>query len=183
MSIQNVKVLVLDASWQPMQIIDWQRAFVLLAENKVEVIKNYIDKFVHSARETFNIPSVIRFIKKITKKQRKVKFSRDNVYLRDKATCQYCGKKNISREEFTIDHIKPRSQGGISSFENCCVCCEKCNRFKANMTPEQAGMRLLNKPIKPRNTFQAFTWIKSFPLDWRDFLKSVEYWDDELETK
>ena len=177
----EAKVLVLDSGYQPLGIISLERCFVLLAQEKVEVLREYSDKIVRSVRQSFKVPSVIRFLKHVFKKIKKIKFSRDNVYCRDKGTCQYCGLK-VSRDEFTLDHIVPRSINGQTCWENVSVCCVPCNRKKRDRTPEQAGMKLKTKPIKPKNIFHSFGWNKAFPESWKDFLASTDYWFGELEN-
>ncbi|MEK6881134.1 MAG: hypothetical protein AABY22_16055 [Nanoarchaeota archaeon] len=78
--MEDIKVLVLDQAYQVLGTVEWQRAMTLFFENKVRIVSEYTDKWVHSATQAFKVPSVIAFIKKITKKMRKIKFSRDNVY-------------------------------------------------------------------------------------------------------
>lgn len=171
----EAQTLVLDSSYQALGVISWERAMTLWFQDKVEIVEEYADLFVRSAKQTFKVPSVVRFVKGIIKKIRKVKFSRENVYTRDKGKCQYCTIP-VSREEFTLDHVLPRAQGGMTSWENVVVCCVDCNRQKADKTPEQARMRLKAEPIRPKNLFQVFSWAKHMPLEWRDFL----YWNGEL---
>jgi 5-methylcytosine-specific restriction endonuclease McrA len=177
----EAKVLVLDSGYQPLGIISWQRAFVLLAQEKIEIVREYADMFVHSIRQTFKVPSVVRFIKNVYKRVKKVKFSRDNVYCRDRGICQYCTIP-VGRDEFTLDHVMPRASGGGTSWENVVVCCVDCNRSKRNRTPEQAGMKLKTKPVKPKSIFNSFGWKKAFPESWKDFLASSDYWFGELEN-
>lgn len=171
----TTQVLMLDVGFQPIGICSWERAITLWFENKVEIIEEYVDNWLHSAKLTIRMPSVIRFIKKVVKKTRKVKFSRDSVYLRDKGQCQYCGIQTKT-EEFTLDHIIPKSKNGKTTWENVCVCCIECNRFKANRTPQQAKMKLKSLPIKPKNLFQTFNWKSHFPMSWQSWL----YWNQEL---
>ena len=172
-----MQVLVLDVSFQPLGTISWQRAITLYFQNKVEILQEYTNEWIHSVNLTIKVPSIIRFIKNVIKKARKVKFSRENIFNRDRAICQYCGEK-VSRNDFTLDHVYPRSQGGTTCFENICVCCVDCNRKKANRTPEQAGMKLKVVPIRPKNIFQLFKWQDTMPQEWRSFC----YWFQELDN-
>lgn len=174
----DARVLVLDAGYTPIGTISWQKAFCLIMTEKVEIIEEYIDLWIHSAKQTFKVPSVVRFIRNVRKRMRNVKFSRENVYTRDKGKCQYCSIP-VSREEFTLDHCIPRSKHGQTCWENVVVCCVECNRKKANKTPEEAGMRLKIQPVRPKNLFQVFSWKKSFPPEWKSFL----YWNVELENE
>ena len=89
-------------------------------------------------------------------------------------TCQYCGVKPGS-EELTIDHIVPRAQGGVTSWENCALACVKCNSFKADRTPRQAGMKLATVPKKPRMQFFRTDNLKKVK-SWEAFL-GASYWD------
>jgi 5-methylcytosine-specific restriction endonuclease McrA len=112
------------------------------------------------------IPEVILLSKynKIPNQQRS--FSRRRLWQRDNFQCMYCGKKPGS-EELTVDHVLPRSQGGLTTWENCVLACVKCNTKKANRTPEQAKMKLLTVPKKPKlgNLFRA------------DFNKPIKSWE------
>ncbi|SRR3990167_1381394 len=175
--LENAKVLVLDNGYQPLGIVSWERAITLFYQEKVEILQEYSDMWIHSARQTFKVPSVIKFISKVIKKMRKVKFSRENVYLRDKGKCQYCSIP-VSRQDFTVDHVIPRSNGGKTEWSNIVICCVECNRFKKNRTPLQAGMKLKTEPVRPKTLFQTLSWMSHMPLSWRDFL----YWNGELEN-
>ncbi len=178
-------VLVLSAGYEPMARISWQRAITLLFGGKVEVVEEYEDKTIRSVTFELKMPSVVRFLKSARGKKRAVKFSRENVYLRDKGTCQYCSLK-VPRSEFTYDHVKPRNQGGQTTWDNVVVACTPCNQKKAGHTPEQAKMKLLSKPVKPSklpDTLRlTFTWHKGMPDSWKQWLASVHYWHDELDN-
>jgi len=176
----NARVLVLDTGYQPLGVISWQRAMTLWCKGVVEIVQEYSDLWVHSAREAFKVPSIIKFVKNVFKKVRKVRFSRENIYARDKSQCQYCEKK-LERHEFTLDHIVSRANGGITEWTNVVVCCMHCNRQKADKTLQQAGMKLLNKPIKPESIFQTIYWQKGSPESWKDYLTSTLYWHGELD--
>lgn len=171
----DAQTLVLDSGYQALGTISWQRAMTLWVQDKVEILEEYEDMWVRSAKQAFKVPSVVRFVKNIFKKMRKVKFSRENVYARDKGKCQYCTIP-VTRDEFTLDHVKPRAQGGITSWENVVVCCVDCNRHKANRTPDQASMKLKTEPVRPKNLFQQFSWLQHMPASWRDYF----YWHGEL---
>lgn len=112
--------------------------------------------------------------------QHKIPFSRRAIYKRDHFTCQFCGSQP-GPEELTIDHVQPRSRGGISSWENCVLACIECNKRKANRTPAEAGMKLRHVPKRP-NFMPIFGSRTSgqFPKSWRRFI-AQEYWDVELQ--
>jgi 5-methylcytosine-specific restriction endonuclease McrA len=111
--------------------------------------------------------------------ERSVVFSRRNIFKRDRYTCQYCGVQP-GPENLTIDHIVPRSRGGISSWENCVLACLECNKRKADRTPEQAGMKLRKIPKKPswRALAQVHPAVRR--ESWEQFLGRA-YWEIELE--
>src|SRR5262245_7675318 len=142
--------LVLNAGYEPVARVGWQRAVTLLFLGKVEVVEEYEDKEVHSVTFALRMPSVVRFLRAIRgAKKLGLKFSRENVYLRDHGRCQYCQRK-VPRHEATYDHVLPRSQGGHTSWENVVIACLPCNQKKGGRTPEQARMILRVAPAKPK---------------------------------
>ena len=179
-----METLVLSHSYEPIARVSWQRAITLLIEQKVEIIEEYEDWKIRSVTLEFKVPSVIRFLKKVFGKKRAVKFSRENVYARDHGRCQYCSNK-IPRAEATYDHVTPRAKGGQTRGENIVISCVPCNQKKGGRTPEQAGMRLLSAPVKPKklpDTLRlTFTYRKDMPESWRTWLRDVAYWNSELD--
>jgi 5-methylcytosine-specific restriction endonuclease McrA len=142
--------LVLNASFEPIRIISWQKALQLLFQGKVEVIEES-DFQVRSVSVTICVPAVLRLIKYVpllSNKRKVVRFTRLNVFLRDLYTCQYCRKK-FSKTQLTLDHVIPVTQGGRRHWENIVSSCRPCNQKKGGRTPEQAGIRLLKKPNCP----------------------------------
>lgn len=122
------------------------------------------------------VPEVITLARYSKVPIRSVSFSRRNLFARDKFKCQYCGRKP-DRSDLTIDHIIPRSRGGVSSWENCVLACVSCNLRKANKTPREASMKLLTDPKKPR-------WSPRFHCkvripSWEKFVSEM-YWNVEL---
>jgi 5-methylcytosine-specific restriction endonuclease McrA len=171
------QTLVLSQSFEPVKIVSWKRAITLLFLGKVEVIEEY-DRNIKTTSVLFPIPAVVRLLGAFRRHKKPVKFSRINIYGRDKFTCQYCGvKKKIG--ELTYDHIMPRSRGGKTTWLNIATCCQNCNRRKADRTPEQAGMRLLKTPVQPTATPVLVVAVsrESVPDAWRDYL----YWTAELQ--
>jgi 5-methylcytosine-specific restriction endonuclease McrA len=179
-----METLVLNQSYEPVARISWQRAVMLLWQGKVEVVEEYEDRLVRSVTVELRMPSVIRFLRHKRRGDRGVKFSRDNVYLRDHAQCQYCGQK-VSRAEATYDHVVPRAQGGRTTWDNIVIACVGCNQKKGGRTPTQAKMALRSNPQKPHKLSGAvqltFAYDKGMPLSWRKFLRDVAYWHTELE--
>jgi 5-methylcytosine-specific restriction endonuclease McrA len=173
------QTLLLNATYEPLKIVHWQRAIQLWFQGKVEIIAEH-DHEVRSVSFSMKLPSVVRLFKFVKVKRRAVvPFSRLNVYARDKHTCQYCGEA-FKTDDLTFDHVVPVTQGGTRTWENIVTCCLPCNRQKGGRTPEEAGMTLLHKPRRPSTapTLKMTIGLRSTPDDWRSFL----YWNAELET-
>ena len=170
------RTLLLSQSYEPLRIISWQRAFTLFTLGKVEVVEEY-DRDIHSCYLVFKMPAVVRLLDAFRRHHRPVRFSRVNVFARDRYRCQYCGRGG-GIKDLTFDHVLPRSLGGRTTWTNVVAACIPCNRRKANRTPERAGMRLRRPPIQPR-WVPAVTLtisLRSVPDAWRDYL----YWTGEL---
>jgi hypothetical protein len=143
------RALLLNATFQPLQVISWQKALQLFFSGKVEVVESS-DQLIHSVSLTIQMPRVIRLIKYTPPRPRKniVRFSRSNLFLRDQHTCQYCGKKP-SVNLLTMDHVTPVVKGGPKTWENIVTACRPCNLQKGGRTPSEAGMRLKQAPKQP----------------------------------
>lgn len=178
-----VQTLVLDVGYLPVQRVSWKVAIVQVIVDRVaEVVEEYPDKLIRTPGWSVAMPSVIRLLQPIPRKKA-VKFSRHNVYARDRGKCQYCGLK-VRREEFQYEHVLPRSQGGKTSWENVVVACNTCNQKKGGRTPEQARMRLLSTPVKPKKLDtppRIMTYAAGMPDSWKNWLRDVAYWNSELE--
>lgn len=142
----NLPVLVVNQNYEPLNICRVRRAVVLLYQGKAEMLENG-SGFIHSANGIFPLPSVIRLAYIIKRPWLDRKLTRLEVFNRDQYTCQYCGRET---RQLTLDHIIPRYQGGEHLWENLVSACIPCNRRKAGRTPEQAGMKLLRHPSRPR---------------------------------
>lgn len=136
------KVLVLNASYEPLNITTWRRAIVLLLKGKAEEIEHN-GKLL---RENMQLPTVIRLRSYVKMPYKEISLSRRNVLHRDDYTCQYCG---IKKHDLTIDHIVPRSRGGGDHWENVVAACLKCNVKKGGRTPREADMPLMTTPRRP----------------------------------
>jgi len=148
------RVLVLNASFEPLSLISVQRAVVLLLREKAEAIENDISRFLHAERFSLPVPLVIRLVHYVPIPRRlKVPLTRKTLLSRDEYTCQFCG---TTAGPLTVDHVMPRSRGGATSWENCAAACLRCNHRKGNKTPEEAGMVLRKKPARPDFTHMAF---------------------------
>ena len=137
-------VLVLNASYEPINICAARRALVLVLKG-VASAEEESSNAVHSARAAVRLPSVIRLLeyRRIPRQTRAL--SRKNILMRDRYTCQYC-HRTLPASELTLDHVVPRSRGGETSWENLVACCHHCNNRKGNRTPDEAAMRLARSP-------------------------------------
>ena len=161
-------VLLLDASYRPIEQISWQKAMTLFFQDKIEVIREYEDVWISSPSKKFKLPSVIRLVSYIFKLPWSVKLTRSNIFIRDNGRCQYCDKK-LSKSRFTIDHVMPRSKGGDSSWENLVCSCSRCNTKKGDKTLKELGIKLKKTPCRPKNNI--FMALKEeSPECWLDFL-------------
>jgi 5-methylcytosine-specific restriction endonuclease McrA len=148
----NRPVLVLNQSYEPLNICRVRRAIVLIYNGKAEMLENG-GSFIHSTSDIFPIPSVIKLERMIKRPRPERKLTRLGVFHRDNYTCQYCGQES---RELTLDHVIPRYRGGEHTWENVASACIPCNRHKAGGTPEQARMRLICQPSRPRNNIPFF---------------------------
>lgn len=171
-----MQTLVLSQAYEPVKIVSWQRAITLLFLGKVEVVEEY-DRDIKHVSYVIKMPAVVRLLQAFRRVKKPVKFSRVNIYGRDKFSCQYCGVK-LTLTEGTYDHVVPRAQGGRTEWTNIVTACEECNTRKACRTPEQADMKLRSKPVRPEWVPTMTISIGSNPPEaWRDYL----YWTGDLE--
>jgi 5-methylcytosine-specific restriction endonuclease McrA len=197
-TVLNTKVLVLNRSFLPIQVTSVRRAFALLYQGVAEAVNASYQTFdfaswselsvsVHDdtiglVNRVIRVPRVILLVAYDRLPRRQVRFSRFNIYARDKNTCQYCGQR-FTRPELNLDHVVPRSQGGTSRWENVVCSCHTCNRRKGGRTPAEAGMRLLCRPRRPEWTpFMMQTFSLRHYEEWAPFLSTVDasYWNTEL---
>lgn len=162
-------VLLLNASYEPLRVISWQRAVTLFFLGKVEVVEEY-DHDIRSISLIVRAPAVVRLLKFARIGRKSPPLCRANVLARDNFECQYCGVELLSREA-TLDHVVPRSQGGKTSWINIVCACSSCNRKKGGRTPKEARMQLRKHPVQP-------DWLPvlnmkfhgGIPSSWRNFL-------------
>jgi 5-methylcytosine-specific restriction endonuclease McrA len=204
--------LVLNCEMKAVDRIPWQESLTLVYQTKVyfdtvlkgrkltreeeknlrlvEVVEEYDDWVVNSASEEWRVPSIIRWLKVVPRRRQVLKFSRENVYIRDNGECQYCGRplhlyKRNDKSEFTFDHVIPRSLGGQTTWENVVISCVDCNKKKGNKSAEQAGLELRTIPSKPKrlgnNLAIDIPWRVGMPDSWRIYMRDTLYWKDELE--
>jgi 5-methylcytosine-specific restriction endonuclease McrA len=142
------RVLVLNATYEPLSIVSVQRALVLLLKEKAELIESAEER-LHAARASFPMPLVIRLVYYVRiPRQVTMAPTRRLVLMRDNHTCQYCGAAG-SQALLTMDHLLPRSRGGQTTWENVVIACRTCNMRKGDRTPEEAGMTLHRRPGRP----------------------------------
>lgn len=164
-----LSVLLLNASYEPLKVISWQRAVTMFFSGKVEVVDEY-DHDIRSVSVVIKAPAVVRLLRFIRIGRKSPPLCRSNVLARDALECQYCGKP-LSLKEATLDHVVPRSQGGKTVWENVVCCCPACNRKKGGRTPAEARMHLKLKPAKP--DWLPVLIIKlhgKIPISWELFL-------------
>lgn len=171
--------LLLNASFEPLRVVHWQRAFGLVFQDKVEVLEEY-GVSIHSVTRVFKVPAVIRLKRWVHfgNMMYLVRFSRENVYLRDGYCCQYCNNQ-MSDRDLTLDHVIPAVRGGRKCWENIVTACKRCNQFKGDRTPEEAGLTLQRPPRRPK-------WLagelgvkarRCTPEIWEPYLVSVAVQD------
>ena len=161
-------VLVLNQSYEPLNVCRARRAVVLIYSGKAELLENG-SGFIHSANHIFPLPSVIRICYMIKRPRLQPKLTRLEVFNRDKYTCQYCGKET---HQLTLDHVIPRHLGGEHKWENLVSACVSCNRRKAGKTPEQARMNLSHSPFPPHssNLFNIPYHYRQTQHQWQKYL-------------
>jgi len=180
-ALKHHPALVLNAdfrplSYYPLSLWPWQEAIKAVCLDRVTILAEY-DEVVRSQREAIRIPSVV-VLKEFVRPQKRVAFTRFNLFLRDGFCCQYCGSKG----DLTFDHVLPRSKGGVTSWENVVAACAPCNLRKANKLLKHSGLRLKQIPKAP-SPEEMHQVGRRFPPgylhdSWMDFL----YWDVELEA-
>jgi len=180
-ALKQYPALVLNAdyrplSYYPLSLWPWQDAVKAAYLDRVDIVAEY-DDIVRSPSMVIQIPSVV-VLRDYVKPQKRVAFTRFNLFLRDEFCCQYCGAK----VDLTFDHVVPRARGGITSWENVVAACSPCNLRKGSKNLRQANMAL-QKPPRAPGAEQLRNLGRKFPPNhlhesWLDFL----YWDAELEA-
>lgn len=170
------KTLLLNATYEPINVISWQRAAHLYFLGKVEIVESY-DRQIGTPNLSMNVPAVVRVKKFIpAKKYRHVRFSRHTVFTRDRHACRYCGR-TYAPEQLTFDHVVPQSLGGQKNFENIVAACRPCNYKKADKTPDEAGMPLIGKihsPVWPLAATILSSTRRNIPEMWKDYLFAAQ---------
>lgn len=172
--MNDVKVLLLNSTYEALALISERKALRLFVKGKVEIISTWADVFVQFVSgNKINFPAIIKLKYYIKKSLSQLAFSRRAVLKRDKLQCAYCGRC-LNARIATIDHIVPKSSGGASSFLNCVTSCGPCNRHKGNKTLGETGMKLLFKPYIPAGYLHFFSDDDRWHDDWDLFLPECQ---------
>lgn len=188
------RTLILNQSYVPHEVVDWKDAVTRMFGGKIQVVAQYDEILAHIDRGTLRsfpelavalrqvvgtdvesfdvkVPAVAVLLRHVRPVKTGVKFSKINVCLRDKFRCQYCGER-FKMSQLNYDHVTPRAHGGKTVWENIVSACYFCNGQKADRTPAQAGMRLLNAPVRPKvlPMNEPLIDIKEAPEEWRPYL-------------
>ncbi|MDI6732642.1 MAG: HNH endonuclease [Planctomycetota bacterium] len=194
--ILNSSILALNKYYIALKVISARRAFVLLSKDNAEVVhknngrfagynlwdwvkeseNNHLSsgEYVHTPTLKILVPRVIRLLKYDRMPRRELKFNRKNILCRDNYQCQYCGKK-YSTSALTIDHVVPRYRGGVGEWTNLVTCCNKCNARKGGRLPNEADMKLIRNPQKPKFDREILKLMqnKQYTL-WKEFINNIE---------
>ena len=197
-------VLVLNRHYAAVRVVSARRAFCMLFKEIAEIVSVEDREFfsydfeswrelselraryeredhewVRCVRFELAVPRIIRLLFYDRLPRANVKFTRRNIYARDHNRCQYCGHR-FPTSEMSLDHIVPRSQGGQSTWTNIVCCCVKCNVRKGGRTPEQAHLKLIREPVKPKRCPVIILRLGSEKYaSWKQFLDAA-YWNVEL---
>ena len=188
------ETLVLNQQYRPHEILDWKDAVTAMFKGKVEVLAVYDEVLAHIDRQTLatfpelkralrqligtdaealdiKVPAVVVLRRRVSLVKDGVKFSKVNVCLRDRFTCQYCGLQ-LPMSKLNYDHVVPRSRGGKTCWDNIVMACYACNQGKRNLTLEDAGMKLIAKPVKPAVLPMSEPHIdpQNIPDEWAPFV-------------
>jgi 5-methylcytosine-specific restriction endonuclease McrA len=194
------QVLVLNRLWQAVNVCTVRRAFTLLCQGHAQVVQSDADnnffthdfeswrdfshrepepEMVHTIAFKIRIPRVIVLLLFDRLPKKEVKFTRHNIFERDKCTCQYCGKV-FDKKDLNLDHVLPRDKGGQTTWENVVCSCIRCNTRKGNRLAHEVNMHLIRKPSRPKwRPFVNFTFNGAQDDSWRHFI-DLAYWNVEL---
>jgi 5-methylcytosine-specific restriction endonuclease McrA len=138
-------VLVLNANYEPLNVCDVRRALGMILSEKARLVINGRG-YIHTINEVFDLPSVIKLEHQVKHPRPRVKLTRREIFRRDHATCQYCGRRIVN---LTIDHVIPRHMGGEHTWNNVVTACSACNHHKGGRTLSETRMKLLHTPKEP----------------------------------
>jgi 5-methylcytosine-specific restriction endonuclease McrA len=188
-------VLVLNSLYQAVQVTGVRRAFRLFYAGRARAVANDFvsydfdnwcdlplrsgERAIHTPTRTIRIPKVIRLVHYDRLPTREVRFTRRNIFHRDRNRCQYCGRV-FPQRELNLDHVVPLSKGGKSTWDNVVCACIPCNTRKGDRSPAQVGMALVRRPRRPAgHPMLRANWLGPCPEEWKSFLDEA-YWNVEL---
>lgn len=191
------QTLILNQHYRPHEVIDWKDAVTRMFSGKIEILaqydevlavvgRNHLVSFPDLCRAlrqvigtdaeaiTIKVPAVAVLRKAVGSTKSGVKFSKVNVAARDGFSCRYCGIK-LPLSKLNYDHVLPRSRGGKTVWENVVISCYPCNNRKEDRTPEEAGMKLLSVPVRPKvlPMTEPFIDPERAPDEWTPFIGRV----------
>lgn len=190
MIIEHSKSLLLNADYTPIKTINWKRAIIWSMRSStkfkfaIDIVDFYKEEYIQTINKKIPLPAVCR-LQKYFKQKQDVYFSRENIFLRDNYTCQYCGVL-FSRNNLTYDHVIPKSRwdyknGSPTSWTNITTACLRCNFKKGDKTPKEANMHLLSLPNIPSKHMRflpvgkQLSTIKNIPDEWKPYLPESYY--------
>ena len=165
-SLTRAPVLVLNLNYVPVNVCTVRRAIILVGKGKEEMLENHRGK-LRTFAAVFDAPSIIRLVYLVKRPFLPRKLSKKEVFLRDRFTCQYCGKKS---QELTLDHVVPRRQNGSHAWNNVVAACSRCNLRKAGRTPAEASMKLVKEPRAPDPNPYLILQNRSILDEWRPYI-------------
>ena len=175
-NINAKKVLLLNGNYMPIGVVTVRDAVDLMMRGVAHAVEGVAAR-LQTPSQVFEVPSILRLRYYTNVPERNVTWSRHQVFKRDGYRCIYCGVElgdardgqRLGRSDFTIDHINPQDQGGGNTFANTAVACYECNHRKANRTPNQAGLKLLWEPKRPRTNYLIVSG--DVPKEWKQYIK------------
>jgi 5-methylcytosine-specific restriction endonuclease McrA len=193
--VLDSNVLVLNRLFQAIQVTSVRKAFCLLYKGQVKAVQpdystytweNWCDipvqphdEVIHTPQALIKVPRVIVLLHYDELPPHEVRFTRKNIYFRDKNRCQYCGKR-FPTKDLNLDHIIPLCRGGRSTWDNVVCCCIACNGRKGSHMPSEVGMALVKEPKKPRwHPLVKLSFNGGRYEAWKNFL-DLAYWNVEL---
>ncbi len=166
-SLVHRNVLMLNQNYEPLTVCSAKRAIVLVFQGKAELIEEVDGLCLRTVQTAYGLPSVVRLWQYKRVPYKRVMLSRKNILTRDQNTCQYCGTR---RGPMTVDHVLPKTRGGLDTWENLVAACVKCNNKKGNRTPAEARMPLKSKPRRPSHIHFIKRHIGVSDQRWRQYL-------------
>lgn len=192
-AVLDSAVLVINRFFQAVHVTTVRRAFTLFCKGYVKAVGEDFLTYsfndwkdlppdgdvIHTPRFSLQIPRVIQLIYYEKVPRFRARFSRKNIFLRDRNRCQYCGGRFDSKD-LSLDHVTPISRGGRHAWDNVVCCCVQCNKAKGNRTPQETGMKLIRQPRRPAwIPFSRFVKKEVFHPSWKNFI-DFAYWNVPL---